>query len=158
MVKRMNGRVISCQNMPSREGSLLCIDQKELQKSFWKPIKLSRKCGQKGELAKASREMGYRTWTEPCQPYLMRNPTASSSPLVCNIPTNRVHLWSRSGRDTSSDRKAISRRISTLCVSIQFMFTGTFLMSKEADIWRGTNMPRRHLFFCITSKGSTGTG
>lgn len=76
--------------MPSREGLLLRIDQKELQKSFWKPIKLSCKCGQKGELAKANGETGYRRWTDPCQPYLITTPTASFSSLVCSIPTSTV--------------------------------------------------------------------
>lgn len=54
------------------------------------------------------------------------------------------------------DRKAISGRIFTLCLSILLMSTGTFLVSKEAHFCTGKKMPCRYLLFCITPKHSTG--
>lgn len=150
----MDGSVISCQNMPSRERPLLRIDQEELQKSFWKPIKLSHKRAQKGELAKASGEMWYRSWNEPCQPYPMHNPTAGSSPLVCSIPNKHaVNPVSRSGKVRWLERKAISGRIFTLCVSIIVVSS---LVCEETHFWRGKKMTCRFLLFCITPNGSIG--
>lgn len=132
-----------------------CIDQKELQKSFWKPIKLSRKCGQKGEFAKANRDgIQNLDWTLPALSHEESHSKFLSPGL--QYPHQQSSPTEYEWRDMSSNRKTISRRIFTLCISIQLMFTGTFNMSKEADIWRGMNMPCRHLFLRITSKGSTG--